>query len=327
MNLSEKERHILSYVHLQGDLSTMKIAQELGYQRHTVRSCLERFSENGLLGRYALINPYALGLNEYAIYFSLIAAKGRRELLQQLVAADNVCLVQEYANEYSHSISFLGDVWRLTAFLRDLCDRVETSIQRQMVALYYSYTQFQRKYLSTLEVPLNELTTEKTDDVVTLDTVDHQILSLLAHEPGIGTAQIARTCKLPPTTVEYRLKKLKARNVYKGNVYIFNPSILGIQMFWFLVTVGDYSSQTFERMRSFCATHPNVTALVQCHGGWQFEIAVELFDSGQLSDIKERLAEALGDALRQVIVLPLVSELKYCLYPFRSVPWFVPAGA
>ena len=71
MRLTDSERKILRYAQLRAGLSMVELAKLSGFPEHTVRRCLHKLYEQGIIRPTALIDLFPLGVSRYNLLFSL----------------------------------------------------------------------------------------------------------------------------------------------------------------------------------------------------------------------------------------------------------------
>ncbi len=319
MNLSERDRRILSQIHLRADLPISQLATLAGCQPHSVRRTIASYHTRGVLSEYALINPYALGLFEYSIYFSCSGGRARDKFLQALINSERVLQVMELGGEFSFGASLLHrDPWSAAQLLTDLCNQTGVSLLRKTHGVYLEYTQFRRRYLDATKSGLTSLTTKRPENRITIDELDHQLLKAIAASPRASISELSRMARAPASTLEYRMKKLQAAEVYNGTIFQLETSRIGIQVVWLLIAVKSFGAASADKVLHFCSTHPRVTSLVKALGTWDFEVSIEVNNLSDVPEITRELENQLGGDLVDLRVAPCLSVLKWCMYPFRN---------
>ena len=319
MNLSERDRRILSQIHLRADLPIPQLAALAGCQAHSVRRTISTFQTRGVLSEYALINPYALGLFEYSIYFSCSGGRARDKFLQALVSSERVIQVMELGGEFSFGASILHrDPWGAAQLLTELCNQTGVSLLRKTHGVYLEYTQFRRRYLDAGKSGLTYLTAKRPEKTVTIDELDHQLLKAITSSPRASISELSRRIRAPASTLEYRLKKLQAAEVYNGTIFQLETSRIGIQEVWLLIAVKSFGAASSQKIFQFCSTQSRVTSLVKALGTWDFEISIEVNNLSDVPAIARELENQLGDDLVDLRVAPCLAVLKWCLYPFQK---------
>lgn len=85
MKLSQKEADILGCIELRGEIAVEDIRKETGYREHTIRYCLKRLKDRGIIRKSPFVNVSMLGYGMHNVFFSVGSENNR--LKSQLTKA------------------------------------------------------------------------------------------------------------------------------------------------------------------------------------------------------------------------------------------------
>jgi DNA-binding Lrp family transcriptional regulator len=320
MKLTEREKAIIAAMHLEADTPAVEIQRILGFREATVRHCIKRLIDKGLLRFYPFINVYPLGFNAYSLYFSL-SDKGkqvRSDLMQHFKASPQVSWIAEIGGRYQLCITFLAkDLIQVQHFLEKVSAVFPDVFAEKVISPQLELTLFGPKYLGYPQLGRSWIKWGVTDSQVVLDDLDHKILSNLEQSHYSSLSMFARQLSLPVSTVNWRVKQLEKRGVIVGFVHLINTSMLGMHTYKLLVSARSAQDDFRKALFGFAAEHPNITTFIQCIGGWDFELGVEIEDAAGVSRITQSMQKLLSNNIHSVEVIPQFKELKIACYPFK----------
>lgn len=321
MRLSEKESTILAAAELRADASMALLRKESGYREHTVRYALKRLTERKVITPVPFINLHRLGLTIYTLFFSIGAEKkGTREgVLKSLMNSPDVLWVGEFGGEYHYGIGFCAKhISPLVEYLNKLSSKHSTFFFDKAIAIQISSTIFPRKYLSSKKFSVKPLTVTYTKEIVKIDETDARILSGLTTYSELSHRQLAMKLKIPLSTLELRVKKLRENQVIAGNVFIAEPGYFQMQAFKLLVFTKGLNMELTGELFKFCSQHRNITYLIDCIGTWGYEIGVEVERPEEVTNIIQEIYEAFTGSINTIKVLTKFRYPKVRWFPGMS---------
>lgn len=329
MRLSRRQRELLHDVQLDAEVPIAKLARRLRMKEHTVRYDLMRLEEQGVARRYPFINIYPLGFEETAIYFSAASPAGRRrKLIAALERMDRISWILELAGEHHFAVGVCtqgsGEIAEL---LDDLSERFGDIFFEKRLAIRTGWHLFSRKYLAPGRAPGKPLSCGRTGEAVSLDELDHRILLTMSNSTGATLRELARTLGSPPATVGYRVRALRESGVLRGFAYGVDARTFGMQPYRLLVYLKQVSLRVKRDFYSFCADDPQIFALIECLGSWDFEVKAEIEQPTELIALLDRMYAAFGGAIQSISVLNVLGTRKLQFYPFQRNPSTTRAGA
>lgn len=319
IKLSEKQRIILSSLHLQARASLKEIAKETGYREHSVRHVLESLRQKDALVEVPLIDMGPLGLNDCAVFFSrpLGGSSSRGELIKFLVSSPLVSYVYELAGQYQYcAVVYCRRVQEIEKVLSRVAQIGRSGSFERAIAVRITWSLFRRKYFSRRPSKVEVLSCCAASPEVKIDQLDHQILKSLASSGPEHLARIARTLKTPLTTLTARVKHLERCGIIRGYICRLRHASFGIHKYRVLVTLRDWQEGIDRRIYEFAAQHPHITCYVRCLGNWDFELSLEFEDPHGLPMLLEELQAVSGNLIASSVVLTVIDHRKMCLYPF-----------
>lgn len=319
--LSPKDAAILAAAQLKADAPVPVLAKATGYREHTVRRCLEQLKEREIISMYPFVNIYPLGLEEYAVFFSMPAAKRERHaVLQSLNKSDRVSWVLQVGGDFQYGAAICcRSATEVSAFFDTLCSKFGDVFYEKSVAARICWVLFTRKYLSTKPAKTRPLYCGDIGRQVSLDETDHCILAGLSSHRYSSFRELGQQLNLPSTTVHYRIKRLKEQKVLSGFAYGVDAAKIGMQPYRLLISMRQVSLKTKEKMFAFCEQQRNVVALIHCIGSWDYEVKVEVALPAELTGLIDELHDHFGTSLHSIKVLSVLETQKLEFYPVKQL--------
>ncbi len=146
-----------------------------------------------------------------------------------------------------------------------------------------------------------------------LDTLDLEILKLVAQDARIPFLEVARLCKVSGAAVHQHIAKLTRMGVIKGSQFVIDPERIGFETCAF---IGLYlkSPETFVKVVEELKKIPEV---VECHyttGGMDLFVKIYAHNNHHLLEIIHDKLQPLGLSRTETII-----SFKSAIY--RSLPY------
>ncbi len=146
-----------------------------------------------------------------------------------------------------------------------------------------------------------------------LDTLDLEILKLVAQDARIPFLEVARLCKVSGAAVHQHIAKLTRMGVIKGSQFVIDPERIGFETCAF---IGIYLKrpETFDKVVEQLRKIPEV---VECHyttGGMDLFVKIYAHNNHHLLEIIHDKLQPLGLSRTETII-----SFKSAIY--RSLPY------
>jgi Lrp/AsnC family leucine-responsive transcriptional regulator len=150
---------------------------------------------------------------------------------------------------------------------------------------------------------------------VGIDETDRQILSSIAHDAKASLRDISRETNIPVATLSRRLNELEHRGVFQGYIWQIRPESFSHASFRIYISLRGISAKLKLRLEEFAKEHLNITYLIEWLGSWQYCLGVIVGDSNQATEIVNQVGDILGTAIEQIILVPVVEDVKMKFFP------------
>ena len=156
---------------------------------------------------------------------------------------------------------------------------------------------------------------------ITLDSLDQQILSMIAEDARVPFLEVARQCHVSGAAIHQRIQRLVRLGVIQGSQFVLNPLALGYDTCAF---VGIYlkDPSDFDRVLEELSKIPEV---VECHyttGGYDMFVKIYARSNHHMLSIIHDKLQPLGlqrtetiisfnEAIRRQLPVPVETPVEH----------------
>jgi len=134
-----------------------------------------------------------------------------------------------------------------------------------------------------------------------LDSLDKQILRMIAEDARVPFLEVARACNVSGTAVHQRIQKLTSMGVLNGSQFIINPEKIGYETCAY-IGLKLKNPEDFDRVLENLKKIPEVTECYFTTGGFDMFIKIYALNNQQLLSIIHDRLQPLGLAGSETII-------------------------
>lgn len=316
--LSEKEERILGCIEHRAEQEIPALQELLGYRGHTLRYTINTLTERGLIiGKAPFINAYALGYNDFTIFFSPSAElEAKQDTIQAILQSPNVSWMGKLGGDYQYGLSvYAQHVKTAYSLLNQLSDLHGDLFSEKSISVRVNFTAYGRKYLAP-DLEPRILALANRDESAEFDQTDLKILQVLSNFGSLPLRELGAKVGLSGSSVAERIKKLEDKNIIVGYIYRYNLHPVGMQTYRLLLYAKRVDSHFSAKIEKFAREHPHVLHFIECMGAWNYELGVEVRRSEDITAIRDTLQQEFGDHLGSIKMYQIFRHLKFSSYPF-----------
>ena len=296
------------------DEGAQELARRCGLQVSRFRYILDRLRDHNFLQPFVFLDGCRLGKIEHALFFSTasISTEVRANLLQTLIGDKRVVYVSETGGEYQYITGVLSEHPRdIENFLEDISAKFGQIFNQKALAIRSNLVQFGRKWLAPDRPLPKEFSFGLVKEKAKLDDRDLDLLRALVRHPEDSYRDLGKRIEMPHSTVEYRIQCLRKLGVLQG--YGFKPDLnrLHVASHRYLLSMRGLGIDVRSRLVEFARAHPNIVALIQCLGSWDYELVTETQSPEHILGITQQLCSRFGDEMASYRVLPTFRSQKH----------------
>jgi DNA-binding Lrp family transcriptional regulator len=140
---------------------------------------------------------------------------------------------------------------------------------------------------------------------VKIDLKDKKILSVLGENCRTTIKNIGKAVNLGKDSVRYRINQLIKKDLYRGNVVILNPFILGISLDTLLIKLEKIHPEKEEEFIDFLEDHPFIVWAGQTHGSYDYVINMASIDIKHFDKLLKEIRLKLHGHIKELKILHL----------------------
>jgi len=316
--LKSEELKILWALQESPTATVQQLARTVGFRHGKVQYLLRRLKDDRKLVIRPFVNFLATGAHYVAVFATLHATSrnNRKSLVKFLNRERSVGWCSELVGDYE--IAFTVSCRHLTE-IPNLFERIRTStdveISEYVLSPRLNFSLFKRKYLGRSPVKNSSLDARYQQEPVHFDKIDHRILQALADDDFGSIREVARLIGEPVSTVDRRVRQLKAQNVILGEFIDLAPRHLGVHPYRLLIRTKNVNKDTLSQIFQFARAHPRIVFFMETLGMFNIEIGLELADPGMIMEVTSDLNEHFGGQIHTLRTLMETTLIKWSNYP------------
>lgn len=292
-NAKEIQNKILGVLTSEGNLTVAKIASRLSLRPHLIRYHLDQLFEHRQIKRVIFVNWPALGFQVFNIFFDLprLSAKRALEFLEKRREVHwltknigpRTYEVTVFATQPTGMLDiFKGLGASAGVHLRDPVFSIESESRHW--GLRFFSERSSRKPVSHFITP---------EEVCVPDAVDMKLATLLAFSDGMNMRDRMRALGLAPSTIAYRLDKLRALGAISEELHVVHSYHEFVQA-QLVLNLKIRSKEHEDALLEVCYDEPYVETLITGIGCWDYKIVLRADTVKRLLEVEESLLSALG---------------------------------
>ena len=181
-----------------------------------------------------------------------------------------------------------------------------TQLQNYSVLTTIVLRNFGRKYLFSNQANLpREVIIGGDKKPESLDSIDLNILSLIAENARISAVEISNKLELTAKTVIERIKKLLKRKIIRRFRAAINIRETGNMAFILTIKSHNVVPEIEDKLISYLKMHPNVVNVTKTLGEWDLEIQIEVKSWYRYRKIVMEIRQRFKSLIKEIESIPI----------------------
>ncbi len=147
-----------------------------------------------------------------------------------------------------------------------------------------------------------------TNNTLTLDGIDKEILRFLMEDARKPILEIARHIGISGAAIHQRLRKLESSGIIKGSKFIVDPKVVGYNT---MAYVGIFLDKAMSNPKAIKALKA-IPEVLECHyttGNWSILIKVLCRDNAHLMDLLNKKIQQIEGVSRTETFISLDQQI------------------
>ncbi len=300
--LDLKDRKILYQLDLDSRQSMQKIAKKIGMTKEAVAYRINRLIKRGVITSFFTeVNAARFGYTGHKLYIKHqnMTDELETEIHDYLKKLPQTAWVVSCTGRYDAIYGFWAkNVAEFNELVSDLLNRYSKYIFSKEIAINVSWTICNRKWL--LEDVPGRKTTEFGGPVYSerVDDKDSEILAFLTKNSKEPIINIAKSLRISPSQVIYRIRNLTKRKIIVSHSINLDLEKLNYEFCKVLMFLQNITGERFNQLIKYCEREPSVTAIVPVIAPWDLELELEVENFEHLTNIMNKIRREFGDIVR-----------------------------
>jgi len=276
--LNLKDKKILSLLDINSRMLNSKIAKKVGLSKDVINYRIKKLKNLGFIrGYYTIIDFSKLGYFSIRVYLKLIdvSLEQEKKIIEFLVNHKNTFFVAEIEGPFNIALgTWVKDIYEFEKFWIEFKEKFKKHISKEKISIFTKAYHFHRAYILNKKIDDAEPEIFGGSKTEKHDEKDLNILRLLAQNARIPIVEIAERLKIPPKTVDFRIKQLEKKKIIQGYRFIFDFNLFGYEYYKVDLNLRDITK--LKELIDYAKTHPNILYVDQTIGGSDFEFDIEV---------------------------------------------------
>jgi len=293
MDGNEIQKRITGILTTQSNVTVSQLAKRLRVRPHAIRYQLDKLVESKSIEKAILINQRALGYQVFNLFFDLPHARSKKAV-EFLKARKEVAWLTRNIGPLRYEMTVVvRDFTSLSNLLRDLGEVAGTVPRDIAMAVEGEVIHWGLRFLTEgySKTPIAHFTTR--EDIVSTDAIDVEIMNFARTDEIRNIAHTAQKLRVAPSTIKYRLDKLRMSGVISEEAYFIRPTM---QMFQaqLVVHLRTRTRDIDNSIVSICTNNPHVECIISGVGNWDYKMLIDAESLPRLLEVEEELLTAIG---------------------------------
>ena len=315
--LDIKDQKIIYYLDLNSRQSFSQIGKKVGLHKDSVAFRVKRLEEKGIIVRFnTLIDSLKLGYTCMRFYlnFQYITPEIKKEIIDHFVDFRRTQLVASPEGGFELCVFMLAkNVIEIHSFWQKTLSKYRDYFSDQIITPFIGENIYPKSFLIDETDDRTDLIVKRGGEIVDYDTLDFQILQLLARNSRIKTLDIAKELNATSATITKRISRLVDKGVILRFHTTINWEIIGYKWFKVDLFLKDYNK--INQIIRYLEKNPHLAYIDKTFGYADLELELIVKDVNQLKQIIEDISSKFPKMIRSFTYFSVEKSHKWVDLP------------
>jgi len=321
MKLDQTDKKILFSLLKNSRMPVQQIAKETHLSREIAQYRMKKLEESGIIKGYVTrINQsfFCQGIASLFLKVSNMTPQKHKDILLFLQNHESINWIGELCGNYDITLSLLYHTPKdLSEKVSSIANFIGKNLIEQQLAIYIAELKFDRSGIIKKAAHHPNAPTVFNNQKRTFDHDDIIILSILSENARAKTVDIAQKTSVDEDAIRLRIKKLQKTQVITGYTIILDPTVLGYESYYLLLSIENLNKELISKIKYYAANAPNVVFCVQTAGKHNVILNILAQDRREFAKLLSELRTAFPEIRNYEINLGM-QEHKEVFVPFSK---------
>ena len=152
---------------------------------------------------------------------------------------------------------------------------------------------------------------------IKLDLKDKKIISILGENCRTSATTIGKSINTSKHTVGYRVNQLIKKDIYRGNIAVLNPFVLGFPLYSILIKLKSINYEKENKIINFIENHPFIIWASNTQGAYDFNIIITAKNQSHFNKLEKEIKKKFSDNLKEIKTLNLTKINSFNIIPLE----------
>ncbi len=312
--LDQLDKKILFELDCDSFQSFSQIGEKLAIGRDVISYRVKRLENLGIIRGYIpIINYSKLGFfySELCLKFKPIAKKTIKEIIKFYSSKDYILSIDETKESFDLSLTFLfKDFSSFGEQKQNLLKKYKKYIHNFKFLIPTKRIIFKRNYLIKKAKNKSQVILTKPKKIT--DISEDKIIYYVSKNARVDYISIAKQTKFSISQVQYKIKKLKEKNILLGAKPLLNLSKLGRQYYILYITLKNYS--IYNKIQTYLFSNITVVEIIESSNNIDLQFSIEVKDQTEFQKFLEKLKNNFSQKIEDINYLLFTKNYKSKVY-------------
>lgn len=311
-----KDRQILYELDKNSRESSVKIAKKLKLSPEVVNYRIKQLEKRNIIKQYQIIAHLSkLGIIQFKICLSLqyLTSSELDSIIQKLKKQKEIKWIVSSKGVWDLLISVeTTSLSKVDELKNNILSLFEHTIHKKAFSIMVESHVFNRDYLiKKKSFPKEKKISMKESKMTNVDDTDIKILKILSTNSRASIIDLANELSISPRIVQYRIKKLRKKEIITGFKIALNYERIGIQFYKVFLYLNNYNKKEKEILEQYLSQHPNVIHYVKVLGNWDLEPEFEVYSEKEFDTILTSIKDKFSNIIQKMDIVKISKEHKF----------------
>lgn len=313
MDIDIKDEKILYELEKDARITNSDLSKKVLLSKDAVGYRIKQLEDKGLIrGYHTIIDINKIGYFLFRIYLRLIdtSEDSLKEIIDYLKKEKKTWWIAKLDGSWDFAFAFTAKSnVEFHNFYFDFLTNFRKNIKEKLICPITYYKELPRKYLTN---STDLVTIEQSNNIVTIDEKDKQVLEILSKNAKAHLLDISKEVGIDIKTLRNKIKRLENEKVLLGYIADLDVLKLGRDFYTVEIDLNDYSK--YDEIRNEILSLNELTSWVISIGGYDIEFDLEIENTKRYYEIISQLKNKFPE-IREVRYFRVIENYKIVYMP------------